>query len=222
MAVTSTTAAISGVISTFDEAHRARASLLLEQGRLVSSADMPEPAPVIFSFRPLTRRDLPLLHEWLNRPHVAEWWEGTTSFEYVEQTHGADLDSNVIWQYFARLDDQPVGYVQLYRVMGADPDWWTDETDPGARGVDQFLAHEVQLGRGLGSEMVRQFLARLLEQDPTVTKVQTDPSPQNGRAIRAYEKAGFRKLREVVTPDGPAILMGVTRAELERSFASRS
>ena len=95
MAVTSTTAAISGAISTFDEAQRTRASLLLEPGGLVSSADMPEPAPVIFSFRPLTRRDLPLLHEWLNRPHVAEWWEGTTGFEYVEQTHGADLDSNV-------------------------------------------------------------------------------------------------------------------------------
>ncbi|MBA3659598.1 MAG: GNAT family N-acetyltransferase, partial [Gemmatimonadales bacterium] len=29
------------------------------------------------AFRSLTRADLPLLHEWLTRPHVAEWW-GTT------------------------------------------------------------------------------------------------------------------------------------------------
>jgi len=166
-----------------------------------------------FSFRPLTRHDLPLLHEWLNRPHVAVWWEGAVSFEYVQQTHGVDLDSHVIWQYLACLDGEPVGYVQLYRVMGADPEWWTEETDPGARGVDQYLANEDQLGRGLGSEMVRQFLARIFSDDPTVTKVQTDPSPRNGRAIRAYEKAGFQRLRELVTPDGPALLMLVTRAE---------
>ena len=28
----------------------------------------------LLSFRPLTLTDLPLLHEWLARPHVAEWW----------------------------------------------------------------------------------------------------------------------------------------------------
>ena len=176
---------------------------------------MPAPVRHAFSFVPLTRAHLPMLHEWLNRPHVATWWEGATSYEYVAQTHGADLDSNVIWQYLAALDGVPVGYVQLYRVKGADPDWWQDETDPGARGVDQFLANEEQLGRGLGSSMVRQFLARTFALDATVTKVQTDPSPHNARAIRAYGKAGFRRLREVVTPDGPALLMVVTRAEFE-------
>jgi GNAT superfamily N-acetyltransferase len=106
-----------------------------------------------------------------------------------------------------------------HNVLGADPDWWQDETDPGARGVDQYLADEAQLGRGLGSEMVRQFLARTFAEDPAVTQVQTDPAPHNGRAIRAYERAGFRKLREVITPDGPALLMLVTRADFARLAA---
>ena len=35
----------------------------------------------------------------------------------------------------------------------------------------------------------------------------TDPDPANARAIRAYEKAGFRKDRLVDTPDGRALLM---------------
>jgi aminoglycoside 6'-N-acetyltransferase len=38
-------------------------------------------------------------------------------------------------------------------------------------------------------------------------KVLTDPSPTNTRAIRAYEKAGFRQERPVSTPDGDALLM---------------
>ena len=35
----------------------------------------------------------------------------------------------------------------------------------------------------------------------------TDPDPDNARAIRAYEKAGFEKVRLVDTPDGIALLM---------------
>ena len=38
-------------------------------------------------------------------------------------------------------------------------------------------------------------LVELLFNDPEVTKIQTDPSPSNLRAIRCYEKAGFERQR---------------------------
>jgi aminoglycoside 6'-N-acetyltransferase Ib len=36
---------------------------------------------------------------------------------------------------------------------------------------------------------------------------EADPAPNNRRALRCYEKAGFRQIRTIVTPDGPAMVM---------------
>ena len=91
-----------------------------------------------------------------------------------------------------------------------------EETDPGVRGIDQSLANASQLGKGLGTKLVR-ALVELLFNDPEVTKIQTDPSPSNLRAIRCYEKAGFERQGTVTTPDGPAVYMVQTRQAFERT-----
>jgi aminoglycoside 6'-N-acetyltransferase len=59
--------------------------------------------------------------------------------------------------------------------------------------------------RGHGSAFIRTFIDRLLAAG--APRVITDPDPANGRAIRAYEKAGFRRQHLVDTPDGTALLM---------------
>jgi len=45
------------------------------------------PASVVaeprFRFEALTRQNLPLLFDWLNRPHVARWWDGAVSMAEV-------------------------------------------------------------------------------------------------------------------------------------------
>lgn len=75
-----------------------------------------------------------------------------------------------------------------------------------ARDEQHHCADSELLGRGLGTAMVRAFVTQLFA-DPAVTRVQTDSAPGNRRAIRCYEKAGFRAQREVDTPDGRALLM---------------
>lgn len=155
-----------------------------------------------FVFRPLL--DVTLMHQWLQRPHVAEWWEPTTLEELAADYLPAGGSSTRA--YIAWLGDEPVGFIQCYVVMGSGGGWWEDETDPGVRGIDQFLADGQRLGQGLGSSMVHAFVGEIFK-DAQVTKVQTDPSPRNLRAIRSYRRAGFRVLRELVTPDGPALLM---------------
>lgn len=167
------------------------------------------------TFRPLARDDLPLLHAWIGRPHVAEWWDAPTSLQSIADDYLPAIDGRATTRAFiVERAGAPVGFIQVYVLVGSGDGWWPDERDPGARGIDQFIADADQLGQGLGTAIVRAFVDRLFL-DPAVTSVQVDPSPANGRAIGCYKKAGFASLGEVATPDGPAILM---RRERERAI----
>ncbi len=170
------------------------------------------------TLRLMTERDLPMLHEWLNRPHIFEWWGGEKERpsldKVLEHYLPRVLAEESVTPYIAILSDEPIGYAQIYIALGSGDGWWEDETDPGVRGIDQLLANPAQLNTGLGTKLVR-ALVELLFSDPAVTKIQTDPAPKNHRAIRCYEKAGFVQQSVITTPDGPAVYMVQTRQAFE-------
>ena len=152
-----------------------------------------------YVFRPMQDADMPLVQRWLIQPHVAEWWHDPTTLEYVS----GDLDHPDVAQFIVTLDDRPLGYLQCYQIGE-----WHDSFGPqpaGTRGLDQFIGEADMLGRGHGSAFVRAFIEQLFAAG--VPQVVIDPRPDNPRAIRAYEKAGFEPQHEIVTPDGPALLM---------------
>jgi RimJ/RimL family protein N-acetyltransferase len=158
-------------------------------------------------FRPLAIEDLPMLHAWLQRPHVAQWWHNPATLVELERDYlPVAMNESSTRAYIAVLDGEPIGFMQSYVALGSGEGWWAGEADPGTRGIDQFLADVELLGRGLGSSMINAFVEQLF-QDPAVTKVQADPSPGNERAIRCYRRAGFVVHGEIITPDGLALLM---------------
>jgi aminoglycoside 6'-N-acetyltransferase-1b len=160
-----------------------------------------------FHFRPLSEDDIPLLWEWLNRAHVARWWRGEPSMEEVHEKYVPRIAGiGSARPFVALLDGEAVGYIQYYVVLEGDPDWWPDEPRPGVVGIDQFVADGERLDRGLGTAMVSQFV-ELVTRERSVTEVRVDPHLDNARAIRCYEKAGFRRVRRITTPDGPALWM---------------
>lgn len=162
-----------------------------------------------FTFSRLCPHDLPLLQEWLGRPHVAERWDGPVSLESMAKKFELHVSSSHIFGYLAKLDDLPIGYCQAYQADRVGDGWWPDAA-PGTWGIDQFLADGTRLGMGFGTRMVQAFAAQVFARHDA-RRILTDPSPDNLRAIRCYEKAGFRVLGEVETPDGKAVLMQMDR-----------
>ena len=158
-----------------------------------------------FKFVPLQECDIPLLHEWMNRKHVSERWDGLQSLDEVGGRYGLLINSNVVFPHLVYLNETPFGYIQSYIANVPGDIWWTDQPE-GTWGVDQFIADENFLGMGLGSEFVKEFTDQLLKRSD-VKKIITDPNPENAFAIKAYEKAGFVQRQVVQTPDGPAMLM---------------
>jgi aminoglycoside 6'-N-acetyltransferase len=153
-----------------------------------------------YAFRPMASGDLAMVRRWLETPEVVRWW-GRPDEQY--QLVSGDLDHPDMDQFIVSLGGHPFGYIQCYALstwnasLGNHP--------PGTRGIDQFIGVSDMIGRGHGSGFIRQFVDGLLKSG--TPRIVTDPDPDNGRAVRAYEKAGFAKDRMVDTPDGPALMM---------------
>jgi aminoglycoside 6'-N-acetyltransferase len=153
-----------------------------------------------YVFRAMSASDLPLVRRWLETPEVVRWW-GTPDEQY--QLVSGDLDHPDMNQVIVGYGGYSFGYIQCYALstwnagLGAHP--------PNTRGIDQFIGVPDMIGRGHGSAFIRQFVDSLLKSG--TPRVVTDPDPDNGRAVRAYTKAGFQSERIVDTPDGPALLM---------------
>ena len=130
--------------------------------------------------RPLAETDVPRIAELGADPEVARWWPGLTPEHVTSKARGEDEGAVV---FAVVVDGEVGGMIQYF-----------EETDEEYRhaSVDLFLGAPYQ-DRGLGTDTVR-TLVRHLTADRGHHRVTIDPDADNARAIRAYEKAGFRRV----------------------------
>jgi RimJ/RimL family protein N-acetyltransferase len=115
------------------------------------------------------------LREIRHEPAVHAWWgqmEPEFPFDEPETTRFT------IW-----VDGQIAGMVQ-----------YGEEDEPEYRHawIDIFVATEFH-GRGVGTDAVRRVVRHLVEERGH-HRITIDPSVDNVAAVRAYEKAGFRRI----------------------------
>jgi len=156
----------------------------------------PEPD---YGFRPVTRDHLAMLRIWLGEPHVMRWW-GDPDEQIGLITRDIDEPAMELW--IVSVAGQPFAYVQSY-----DPHAFGILLDqpPGTRGVDPFIGLPDHINAGHGSRFLAAFSKRLLAAG--APRVIIDPDVDNRAAIRAYEKAGFRRIDERILDGAPVVLM---------------
>ena len=163
---------------------------------------------VYFDFKALSEKHLPLLTQWLNDSHLQEWWSsGEITLEEVRAKYlPRIMGDDAARPYIIYLEKHPFGYIQYYYASEGDPNWWPDKPEHDVIGIDQFIADKTLLGKGYGTLMIIQFI-HYLKSKISISQVRVDPRADNSRAIRCYEKVGFRKTHDIMTPDGPALML---------------
>ena len=136
------------------------------------------------SFRPVAERDLPDILRWLRDPEVVEFWGDPPADLDATRRHYAEPVDDPTWRLIIELGGRGVGEIQYWHPHRG-PDWtWS-------AGIDIFIGEPDARNRGTGTEAVRTMLRYLFEVK-RCRRVTIDPETGNARAIRCYEKAGFR------------------------------
>lgn len=154
-----------------------------------------------YSFRPAQHSDLPMLRRWLHSPEVVRWWgdpdEEATLLE-------GDLNEPLMVMRIVSLNGTPFAYAQDYDV-GSWPQPQFLDLPTGARAIDAFIGEPAMIGRGHGAAFLRLLAQQLINEGVPVVAI--DPDARNGRARRAYAKAGFVEQTIFARNDGPVAVM---------------
>ncbi|MGH3664796.1 MAG: GNAT family N-acetyltransferase [Egibacteraceae bacterium] len=160
-------------------------------------------ATVLRAVRP---DDAAVLAAILAEPEVARWWPRYDA----ERVRSELIDAAESVVFAIEVEGQVVGSIQ-----------YVEEPAPDYRhaSIDVFL-HPDQHGKGLGTDAVR-TLARHLIHDRGHHRLAIDPAVDNERAIKTYQRVGFKPVgvmrRYERTADGvwhDCLLMDLLASEL--------
>ena len=160
------------------------------------------------SWRRMTTADIPLVLAWHKQAHVAEWWEDEGE-AVSDESRAAELNKYLAHPkfelYILQWDGIDIGYLQAYEVYQLAGDVYGVDGLTGVWATDQFIGSPDHIDRGIGSTLIKQFTDDLLAREGIAT-VLTDPEPENERAVRAYQRAGFIGLGGHLTGEGAVLL----------------
>ena len=155
-----------------------------------------------YRFRPAEAQDFPLLARWRQEPEVLRWWG---AWERAQPEYAEHLADPAMALWIVEQDGRPFAFAQDYDCHAWDPHPFS-HLPAGSRGVDQYIGEPDMIGRGHGSAFLREHCDCLFAAGAPA--IGTDPHPDNARAIRAYQKAGFSFVSgPVETRWGVAVLM---------------
>ena len=163
-------------------------------------------------------RDAPLFSKWgrdgeyvrLLDSDPPRLWSTRAVREWLEKDKDKEPPAEVMFMIYARSQDQAIGFIGLDGI-----NWVHGETWLGIGIGDRRY-----WGQGYGTEAVRLILAYAFA-ELNLYRVTLNVFAYNERAIRSYEKAGFKiegRVRGAVKRDGnrsDLVFMGILRPEWE-------
>jgi aminoglycoside 6'-N-acetyltransferase len=138
--------------------------------------------------RRATISDLPMLRHWDQQAHVIaaapdsdwDWEEG--------------FAQNPDWREWliAQSGAVPIGFIQIIDPALEETHYWGAVED-NLRAIDIWIGEEQHLGKGYGTQMMHLVIRRCFD-SPEIRAILIDPLVSNTKAIRFYERLGFKRM----------------------------
>lgn len=149
--------------------------------------------------RTLTDNDMTILHKWLTDDRILEFYGGRDkkySLEDIKKKYTESWKDEVI-RVIIEYNDIPIGYGQIYKMYDElYEDYHYQKSDEIVYGMDQFIGEPDYWSKGIGTKYTK-LVFEYLKKERNADAIILDPHQDNKRAIRMYEKAGFRKIEDL-------------------------
>jgi aminoglycoside 6'-N-acetyltransferase len=142
--------------------------------------------------------DFSLLFKWLNDEKVLSFYEGPTKRftheqiieKYGQRARGEDYVTPCIIE----LKSAPIGYLQFYQLQEDEILEYGAKDDQPQYGLDIFIGETDYWSKGIGTVALKTVIQYLFTKRG-VTDIYICPQTWNVRAIKSYEKCGFKKVK---------------------------
>ena len=149
--------------------------------------------------RTLTEKDFPLMLKWLTDDRVLQFYGGRDkkyTLETLKEHYTEPWEDEVI-RVIIEYNGQPIGYGQIYKMYDElYDDYQYPRSNEIVYGMDQFIGEVDYWSKGIGTKYTR-MIFDFLKEERNVDAVILDPHQDNLRAIKMYQKAGFRIIEDL-------------------------
>ncbi|MBC2810430.1 APH(2'')-If/Ih family aminoglycoside O-phosphotransferase [Campylobacter jejuni] len=149
--------------------------------------------------RTLTNDDFPLMLKWLTDDRVLEFYDGRDKKYTLEslKEHYTEKWEDEVFRVIIEYDNVPIGYGQVYKMYDElYSDYHYPKTNEIVYGMDQFIGEPEYWSKGIGSKYTK-MIFEFLKKERNANAVILDPHKNNPRAIRSYQKSGFRIIEDL-------------------------
>lgn len=149
------------------------------------------------TIKKIEQQDKLLLLKWLTDERILNFWEGKSAvfdLNRIEDEYYSVEDIEII-RAIIEYKGVPIGYVHMYNLNEELlNEYQYPITNKIVYGIDQFIGEPEYWNKGIGTAFMKLVLSYLKTQKNAEIVI-LDPHADNPRAIRCYEKVGFKKIK---------------------------
>lgn len=170
----------------------------------------------IFTLRPFSMElDLPILHDWVNKPYASYWGLENSSIEQVRNMY-IDLLKTTDYQIYTGIRNGKAeflmeSYNPLYDVVGKYYD-----VEEGDWGMHLLVSPPTKPMKGFTWEVFTMVMDFLFA-NPNTQRVVVEPDVRNQKIHRLNKRAGFVYQQVIELPNKTAHLAFCTREHYQKA-----